>query len=58
MEYVFSVFLGYLLGSVNPAYIFGRLKGFDIRQRGTKSAGGQQCKNLPWLGIFYCNRNL
>lgn len=52
MEYVFSVFLGYLLGSVNPAYIFGRLKGFDIRQRGTKSAGASNAKICLGWGYF------
>ena len=31
--------MGYLLGMVNPAYIFGRLRGFDIRQRGSCNAG-------------------
>jgi len=31
--------LGYLLGSINPAYIFGKLYGFDIRGRGSGNAG-------------------
>ena len=52
MEYIFSVFLGYLLGSVNPAYIFGRLKGFDIRQRGSKSAGASNAKICLGWGYF------
>ena len=52
MEYVFSALLGYFLGSVNPAYIFGRLKGFDIRQRGTKSAGASNAKICLGWGYF------
>lgn len=52
MEYVFSIFLGYLLGSVNPAYIFGRLKGFDIRQRGSRSAGASNAKLCLGWGYF------
>jgi len=31
--------LGYLLGAINPAYIFGKLYGFDIRGRGSGNAG-------------------
>ena len=30
---------GYLIGTINPAYIFGRLRGFDIRRRGSGNAG-------------------
>ena len=52
MEYIFSIFLGYLLGSVNPAYIFGRLKGFDIRQRGSKNAGASNAKICLGWGYF------
>ena len=33
------VLLGYLVGSVNPAYLIGRAKGFDIRQKGSGNAG-------------------
>lgn len=31
--------MGYLIGNVNPAYIFGKLRGFDIRGRGSGNAG-------------------
>ncbi len=31
--------IGYLVGSINPSYIIGRLRGFDIRQRGSRNAG-------------------
>ena len=30
---------GYLIGTINPAYIFGKLRGFDIRRRGSGNAG-------------------
>ena len=30
---------GYLIGSVNPAYLIARARGFDIRQRGSGNAG-------------------
>jgi glycerol-3-phosphate acyltransferase PlsY len=36
---VVVVFIGYFLGSINPAYIFGRLKNFDIREKGDGIAG-------------------
>lgn len=31
--------MGYFLGTINPAYIFGKLRGFDIRGRGSGNAG-------------------
>ena len=39
MHLVFCGAMGYLLGSINPAYIFGKLRGFDIRGRGSGNAG-------------------
>lgn len=39
MHVVFCGTMGYLLGSINPAYIFGKLRGFDIRKRGSGNAG-------------------
>jgi len=39
MHVVFCGAMGYLLGSINPAYIFGKLRGFDIRRRGSGNAG-------------------
>lgn len=39
MQMILCGAMGYLLGSINPAYIFGRLRGFDIRNRGSGNAG-------------------
>ncbi|MBQ8408514.1 MAG: glycerol-3-phosphate acyltransferase [Clostridia bacterium] len=39
MEYLGCVSIGYLIGAFNPAYILSKLKGFDIRQRGSGNAG-------------------
>ena len=39
MSVVFCGVMGYLIGTVNPVYIFGRLRGFDIRRRGFGNAG-------------------
>jgi len=39
MNIVFCGAMGYLIGTVNPAYLFGRMKGFDIRERGSGNAG-------------------
>lgn len=39
MHVVLCGAMGYLLGSINPAYIFGKLRGFDIRSRGSGNAG-------------------
>lgn len=39
MDVILCGAAGYLIGTINPAYIFGRLRGFDIRQRGSGNAG-------------------
>jgi len=38
LSMVFCI-LGYFVGSVNPGYLFGKMKGLDIRELGTKNAG-------------------
>ncbi len=39
MNYVYSTLIGYLIGSFNPAYILAKLRGFDIRKKGSGNAG-------------------
>ena len=39
MKYIVCILIGYLIGTVNPSYIYGRIKGFDIRRRGSGNAG-------------------
>ena len=39
MSVVVCSAMGYLIGTINPAYIFGKLRGFDIRERGSGNAG-------------------
>ncbi|MCM1506192.1 MAG: glycerol-3-phosphate acyltransferase [Ruminococcus flavefaciens] len=39
MQIVLCSLLGYLIGNINPAYILSKLKGFDIRERGSGNAG-------------------
>ncbi len=39
MQYLLSAIMGYLAGTVNPAYILSRIHGFDIRERGSRNAG-------------------
>lgn len=39
MDVILCSAAGYLIGTFNPAYIFGRLRGFDIRKRGSGNAG-------------------
>lgn len=33
------ILFGYLVGGINPSYIIGRIKGFDIRKKGSGNAG-------------------
>ncbi len=39
MNYIICMFLGYLVGTINPSYLFALKKGFDIRERGSGNAG-------------------
>jgi glycerol-3-phosphate acyltransferase PlsY len=48
---IIAIIIGYLLGTINPAYIFGRLKGIDIRKVGTLNAGSTNA--LHTLGLKY-----
>lgn len=50
---IFVIFVGYLLGSVSPAYILGHiLRGIDIREHGTKNAGARNVKKVLGWGPF------
>lgn len=39
MQIVLCSLLGYLIGNINPAYVLSKLKGFDIREKGSGNAG-------------------
>lgn len=39
MEFLLCALLGYFVGTVNPAYLLGKIKGFDIRKKGSGNAG-------------------
>ncbi len=39
MEYVYCSLIGYAIGTVNPSYLLARLRGFDIRKKGSGNAG-------------------
>ncbi len=48
---IISIVIGYSLGGILPAYIFGKLKGVDIREEGTKNAGTANAFKV--LGLPY-----
>ena len=48
---ILSLIIGYLLGAILPAYLFGKLKGIDIREEGTKNAGTANAFRV--LGLPY-----
>lgn len=39
MRYVCCIWIGYLLGCLNPSFFLARIRGFDIRLRGSGNAG-------------------
>jgi glycerol-3-phosphate acyltransferase PlsY len=48
---ILSICIGYLIGTINPGYIFGRLKKIDIREVGTRNAGTSNVYKT--LGVAY-----
>jgi len=50
--FIASLIIGYLIGTINPGYIFGRIvKKIDLREVGTKNAGTSN--TLKVLGMKY-----
>jgi len=48
---ILSLTLGYLIGSINPGYFFGKLKGVDLREVGSCNAGTSNTYRI--LGLKY-----
>ncbi|MBQ7475555.1 MAG: glycerol-3-phosphate acyltransferase [Clostridia bacterium] len=40
MEILLCLVMGYAAGMINPSYIIGKIRGFDIRDKGSRNAGG------------------
>lgn len=51
---IVTILVGYLVGTVNPSYLIGRLKGIDIRKKGSGNAGASNATIVlgKWVGIF------
>ncbi len=54
MELLFCALIGYGIGIINPSYFIGKIKGFDIRSRGSQNAGASNALILfgKAVGIF------
>jgi len=48
---IVSLLIGYFAGTINPGYLFGKMKGIDIREEGTRNAGTSNVYRT--LGIAY-----
>ena len=53
--YLCSAVCGYLLGCINTAAILARIKGFDIRQRGSGNAGASNALVTMGKGAAVCS---
>lgn len=51
---IFCILIGYFVGGINPAYIIGKLRGIDIRSRGSGNAGASNATVVMGrkVGIF------
>ena len=37
--FILSLIIGYIIGTINPGYLLGRIKGIDLREVGTRNPG-------------------
>ena len=55
MKYFLCLLVGYMLGTINPSYIIAKLKGFDIREKGSLNAGASNAVILLGKSVgFVC----
>lgn len=54
IKIILCILFGYAIGSINPSYIIGRVRGFDIRRRGSGNAGASNAIIIMGksIGIF------
>lgn len=54
VRYILCVLFGYVIGGINPSYIIGRMRGFDIRKKGSGNAGASNAMILMGkkVGVF------
>ena len=53
MRIIWSLLIGYLIGSINPAYLFAKCRGFDIRKHGSKNAGASNAVITMGKGVGF-----
>jgi glycerol-3-phosphate acyltransferase PlsY len=51
LDLIFCVLICYAVGGINPAYIIGRIRGFDIRQKGSGNAGASNAVIVMGKGV-------
>lgn len=54
MKYLLCILIGYLIGSINPSYIISKLRGGDIREKGSGNAGASNALIVygKLIGVF------
>ena len=53
LEILACVLVGYLLGNISPAYLFGKSKGVDVRKEGSGNAGASNAFILVGKYAFF-----
>ena len=52
-QILFCILIGYAFGNFSPAYLFGRTKGYDIREEGSGNAGATNAFTLVGKHAFF-----
>lgn len=53
LEVLVCILIGYLLGNISPAYLFGKTKGYDIREEGSGNVGATNAFILVGKHAFF-----
>ena len=51
-EILLCILIGYLLGNISPAFVFGKLRGYDIRKEGSGNVGASNAFILVGRNAF------
>ena len=53
MQVFICCLIGYVLGNFSPAYLLGRIKGYDVREEGSGNAGATNAFILLGRNAFF-----
>ncbi len=53
VQVLISIVIGYFLGNISPSYVIGKIKGYDVRENGSKNAGASNVLIISGKPAFF-----